>query len=274
MATILDTTLITGADGMVGSYVDFGIKTDHKELDVTDLDQVMRVVKKRKPEAIIHLAAMTDVDACEREPQRAYLVNSIGTYHLALAAKSVGAKLVYISTAGVFDGEKKAPYSEKDAPHPQNVYGHSKYLGEIAVRQLLDNYIIARASWMFGGGQSRDKKFVAKIIGQLDQPAVKAVNDKFGSPTFGKDIVAAVARLIVQNKKGLFHLSNTGRASRFDIAVEIVKFFDAKTKLVSVKGSFFDLPAKRVTNEAMSSQVSLMRPWREALREYLAMEWS
>jgi dTDP-4-dehydrorhamnose reductase len=103
--------LITGAAGMVGSYFDFGIKTDRRSLDVTDFDQTLLFVKSHKPQAIIHLAVETDVDKCEREPRNAYLVNSAGAYHLALVSKKIGAKLVYISTAGVFDGEKDGPYT-------------------------------------------------------------------------------------------------------------------------------------------------------------------
>src|SRR3990167_5636218 len=144
MKNSLADILITGADGMVGSYIDFGVKTDRTSLDVTNREQVMGIVKKFKPTVIIHLAALTDVDRCEREPELADQINAQGTYHMAIAAKEVGAKLIYISTAGVFDGIKKDPYTERDIPNPQNAYGRSKYRGEVFVQEMLEDYIIAR----------------------------------------------------------------------------------------------------------------------------------
>jgi len=121
----------------------------------------MTVAKKYRPKVILHLAALTDLDYCEKNPAEAYLVNSVGTYNVALTAREVGAKLVYISTAGIFDGQKKGFYRESDLGNPQNHYGHSKYLGESAVQNILNDYIIARVCWMFGGGPTKDKKFVA-----------------------------------------------------------------------------------------------------------------
>lgn len=268
--------LITGASGMVGSYVDFGIKADHRFLDVSDLKEVMSIVEKHKPRAILHLAAETDVDRCERDPDYAYRVNSLGTYNLAMAAKRLGTKLVYISTAGVFDGKKNDPYNEKDIPNPQNYYGHSKFLGELAVQGLLDNYLILRVCWMMGGGPKKDQKFVAKIINQLLNPDVKkimAVNDQTGSPTFAKDIVGAIKVLVGENKRGIFHLVNKGIGSRYDIAKFIMDFFGSQKKLESVPSSFFSLDAKRASNEGLKSSLDLMRPWDDALRDYLKNEW-
>src|SRR3989338_9149681 len=122
---ILSRVLTTGANGMVGSYVDFGIKLDHRALDVTDLDETLAVIKKHNPKVIIHLASETDTDRCEKDPQLAYMVNAIGTYNVALAAKAVGAKMIYISTSAVFDG-LDGPYTENDACNPQSYYAKSK----------------------------------------------------------------------------------------------------------------------------------------------------
>src|SRR3989344_4148971 len=108
---IFDRALITGADGMIGSYIDFGIRTNHRSLDVTNLAEVMKVCNTHKPKLIIHLAAETDVDQCERDETHAYSVNAVGTYHMALAARDINAKLVYFSTSGVFDGTKGDPYT-------------------------------------------------------------------------------------------------------------------------------------------------------------------
>lgn len=269
-------TLITGSNGMVGSYLDFGIKTNRESLDVTDLGAVMAAVKKHTPKIIIHLAALTDLDVGEKNPALAYNINTVGTYNMVLAARSVKAKLVFISSTGVFDGVKKGPYKEKDAPNPQNYYGHSKYAGELIIQSALKDYIIARACWMFGGGPERDKKFVSKIISQLKNSQtteIKALNDVKGSPTYGKDLVEGLKKLILKDAKGIFHLTNKGAASRFDVAKVIVATLRPSVKVVPVNSSYFKLPAVRVKNESAVSRVNLMRPWREALQQYLKTEW-
>jgi dTDP-4-dehydrorhamnose reductase len=268
--------LVTGADGMVGSYVDFGIKTNRSSLDVTDPKKTLAVIKGHKPDVILHLAALTDVDQCERDPNRAYLINSVGAYHVALAARECGAKIVYISTAGVFDGKKKGPYAEDDIPNPQNYYGYSKFLGELAICGVLTDHLIIRTCWMMGGGPQKDKKFVAKIIGQLMRPGTKeidAVSDQVGSPTFAKDLVAAIKRLIDEDARGIYHIANAGVASRFDVAKKIVSLVRPDIRVNAVPTSFFHLDAKRTMNEALSSKVDLMRPWGQAVEDYIKSEW-
>lgn len=269
----LDDSLITGAKGMVGSYFDFGLKTDIEELDIADLEKVMAFTSRLKPRIIIHLAAETDMDRCEKEPDHAYRINSIGTYNVALACRKIGAKVVYVSTAGVFDGNKEEPYNEEDQPNPQNVYGRSKYLGEVIVKDLVPEYLIARSCWMFGGGPGIDKKFVSKIIKQFDKEEIKVVNDKIGSLTYGKDLAFAIKELLIQNRTGLFHLSNRGSCSRYEVAKEIVKLLGVNVRIIPVDSGAFKLAATRVASEAMASKLDIMRDWREALREYLLKEW-
>lgn len=266
-------TLVTGADGMVGSYVDFGIGTNRRSLDITDFKEVIAVCRKHKPDIILHLAAETDVDRCERDPEQAYMVNAIGTYNMAVAAKELGAKLVYVSTAAVFDGTRNIPYEETDEPNPQNYYSRSKYLGELAIRGMSKNYIIARAGWVFGGGPQKDLKFVAKIIVQMDKPEIKAVNDKFGSPTFGKDLISGIKELIKQEQTGTFHMGNKGVCSRYEVAEFIARTLNTKTKVSSVDSSYFNLDAARGNSEGMTSQFDIMRPWQDALKDYLETEW-
>lgn len=265
--------LITGAEGMVGNYVDFGIRTNRRSLDVTDLKEVMTFCRRHQPQAIIHLAAETDVDRCERDPSYAYLVNGVGAYHMALAARELGIKMVYIATAGAFDGTKEGPYIETDEPNPQNYYGRSKHLGELAVKGLLKNYIIARVCWMFGGGLEKDQKFVAKIIRQFDRSEIKAVEDQIGSPTFGKDLVGAIKKLLDDDAVGVFNLANKGVCSRYEFAQEIINILRPDIRVAPVKTSFFNLDAPRTFNESLISKVDLMRPWSEALKEYLETEW-
>jgi len=275
--SIFNNILITGAYGMVGSYVDFGVKTDKRLLDVTDLEETIKTIKKYTPSAVIHLAAETDVDRCERDPNYAYYVNSIGTYNVAVAARDVGAKMVYVSTSAVFDGLSENPYSENDRPNPQYFYGRSKYIGEALVKDISDNYIIARVCGVFGGGPKKDQKFVSKIINQIKQTDCKeinVVNDSFVSPTFGKDLVEHLKYLIKKNEKGVFHLSNKGVCSRYDMAVKIASVLKSDIKITPVSSEYFNLSAKRGYNESMSSlRFDLTRDWQESLEEYLKEEW-
>ena len=272
---IFDTALITGADGMIGSYIDFGVRTNHRSLDVTNLAEVMKVCHEHKPKLIIHLAAETDVDHCEHDETHAYNVNAVGTYNVATAAKRIGAKLVYVSTSGVFDGAKTEPYIEDDVPAPQTVYGHSKYLGELAVRGMLEDYLILRIAWVFGGGPKRDQKFVAKILKQLDKPEINVVSGKRGSPTYGKDLVAGMHRLVEEGKSGLYHMGNAGVPTRTDVVREIVRITGSRAKVTEVPPGFFGLSADagRPDNESMVSRVPYMRPWQDALAEYIRTEW-
>lgn len=274
---ILDNVLITGANGMVGSYVDFGIKTDKRMLDVTDLEEVIKIIDKYKPATIIHLAAETDVDRCERDPSYAYAVNAIGTYNVSVAARNVGAKMVYISTSAVFDGLSKVPYNENDKPNPQYFYGHSKYVGEVLVKDISDNHIIARVCGVFGGGPKKDQKFVSKIINQIAQEGckeIKVVNDSFVSPTFGKDLIEHLKYLIKKDERGIFHLSNKGVCTRYDMAVKIAEVLKSDVKIIPVGYEYFNLLAKRGYNESMTSlKFNLARSWQEALEEYLKKEW-
>ena len=271
---MLQQALITGADGMVGGYVDFGYRTDHKTLDVTDLDAVRKVTAARRPPLIIHLAAATDLARCEREPDYAYRVNTVGAYNVALAAQEIGAKLVYVSTSAVFDGTKDGPYTEDDTPNPLSVYGHSKYLGELAVRGMLSDYLIVRITWVFGGWQANDKKFVGKILKQLKEPVITVVADKRGSPTYGKDAVNGIKWLVENNKRGIFHMSNAGAPTRADVVREIVAITGSRAEINETDESVFTVPYQSGKNESLKSKVSYMRPWQDALREYIKTEWT
>lgn len=276
MNNILAQTLVTGADGMVGSYVDFGIKTNRQSLDVTNREQALDVVRKYQPKAILHLAAATDMERCEKDPDYGD-INVSGTRIMALAAKEVGAKLVCISTNAVFDGKKDGPYLEDGQPNPQNVYGKSKYEGELVVRDLLEDYLIIRTSWVFGGGPERDKKFVGKIIRQLQNPEtkeIKAIGDRRGTPTFAKDLVSAVKEFLNQDKRGVAHVANAGPCSRYDMVIEMAKFFNSKTRVIPVNSDYFGSSANQLANESLSSVFYETRSWQDALGEYLRTEWA
>ena len=121
--------LVTGGDGVLGSYCSFGTRLSRSDLNITDLNAVMNICAERRPKVIVHCAALVDLSSCEKNPEKAYLVNSVGTYHLALGARSVGAKLVYISTSDVFDGGKSESYTEKDVPNPTPYTGVQSIMG-------------------------------------------------------------------------------------------------------------------------------------------------
>lgn len=288
---------VTGANGMVGSYL---VEIFNKEelyltdcvvnpsnakinfLDIRKPEDVMNEIKKNKPKFVIHLAAKTDVDKCELEVDDAYLTNAIGTQNVALACQEVGAIMVYVSTAGVFGGEKIEPYTEFDHPNPANVYGWTKWEGEKIVQSLLNKYYIVRAGWMIGG-KEKDKKFVGKMVhlfSQRDSPGkerdkIQAVSDKIGSPTYAHDLLEGMRKLITTGYHGLYHMTNRGVCSRYDVAVEIGKILKKKIPVEPVSSALFPLPAPRARSEAMRNYklellgIVKMRTWQEALEEYL-----
>jgi dTDP-4-dehydrorhamnose reductase len=271
---ILSKTLITGAEGMIGSYVDFGIRLTHKQLDITNEKNVLKTIKKYRPRAIIHLAAATDLEQCEKNPDYAYRVNSLGTYYLALAAREVNAKLVYISTNSVFDGLQSKPYQVSDIPNPKNTYGRSKYLGELAIRGILKNYTIIRTCWIFGGGRGKDKKLVGKIMAKIEQGMTKlqATDDHFGSPTYAKDLIEGIKRLLIDDAKGIFHIVNKGMCSRAEEVGEIIKIKGVNVIINPVPAKTFGFSSDRL-HEALKPSPSFLRTWQEALKEYIISEW-
>lgn len=276
MESILSKTLITGAGGMMGSYVDFGISMDHAVLDITDPASVAKAFDQYRPSAVVHLAAYTDVNGCEMDPERAYMVNTIGAAHVAQAARSYGAKMVYVSTGGVFDGEKESAYAPEDIPNPQTTYGKSKYFGELIVRGMLPDAIIARVCWVFGGGPVRDKKFFGKIIKQIveeKKEKLMITNDVRGTPTFAKDAIGLIKRLLIDGKKGTFHVANDGVCTRYDFAKEIARIFAPSVEINPVSSKFFNPNASPVPNEALASALSGRRTWQAALEEYARSEW-
>jgi dTDP-4-dehydrorhamnose reductase len=291
--------LITGSAGMLGSavfpaFVDAGhevVATDLAPrdvaglpmgpLDVRDAVAVTETIERTRPELVLHLAAETDLETCEASPDHAYLTNTIGTHNVAVACRESGATLVYISTAGVFDGEKTdGPYTEFDTARPINIYGRSKFEGEILVLRLVPNSFVVRAGWMVGGA-NRDHKFVAKVIDQLRDGArtIRAVTDKLGTPTYTQDFAKNLLELVDTPFFGRYHMACLGEGSRFDVAREIVAFFgrdDVEVVPVTSEAFAVAYPAPRPRSEMMRNYMldlrgmNRMRPWQTALRDYLA----
>jgi dTDP-4-dehydrorhamnose reductase len=292
--------LITGAAGMLGSAVCQAFVAAGHEVVATDLEpreidglQMSRLdvrvhsemidgIQRSRPDMVLHLAAETDLEACEADPDHAYRTNTLGTQNAAIACQAGDLPLVYISTAGVFDGEKEdGPYDEFDPAHPINVYGKSKYEGELLVLRLVRRHFVIRAGWMVGGVE-RDHKFVAKIIDQLRAGAttIRAVTDKLGTPTYTQDFAKNMLELIATPYYGRYHMACLGEGSRYDVALEIVAFYGRdEVRVVPVTSEAFaeEYPAPRPRSEMMRNYMlelrgmNRMRPWREALREYLTV---
>lgn len=283
--------VVTGAEGMVGSALcpvlrrrgHAVVPTDlhpleegAAALDVRDREALAAFLQRTRPAWVIHLAAETDVDRCEQEPAHAYATNAVGTEYVAEACRAARARLLYISTAGVFDGEKPTPYVESDIPNPVNVYGRSKLAGEYAVRHLVPGHLIVRAGWMVGGFE-RDKKFAGKILRLLEERReLSVVTDKIGSPTFTDDLSRGLAALIETAHEGLFHMTNHGVCSRFDFACKLVEYLGRRDVTIQPIGSeAFPLPAPRAASEAMQNArlqsigLDAMPTWEAALQRYV-----
>ena len=250
-------------------------------LDVRSHRQIEEIIEKTQPQMVMHLAAETDVDRCEIEPDHAFLTNTVGTQNVALVCQRKNIELVYISTIGVFYGDKFEPYTEFDNPNPINIYGQSKLEGEKIVQRLLQKYYIVRAGWMVGGGPRKDKKFIGKIIRQTkDAKVLKAVSDKIGSPTYTYDFSKSLGDLIETGFYGLYHCTNKGYASRYTVAKKIVELIGRPDITVEpVSSAYFPLPAARARSEMSRNYklellgMSPVRNWEKALEEYIELYW-
>lgn len=268
--------LVTGGDGMVGNYFTAYkncIVLGKSEFDVTKPATMRRALAQYKPDAIVHLAAMTNVDAAEKTPNKAFQVNAEGARKVAELAQKHGLHMVYVSTGAVFSGKARRPYTTNSKTDPVNTYALSKRIGEEYVSTICDKHSIVRTGWVFGGFE-RDKKFVALIAKQIWQgnKDIKAVADTFGCPTYGKDLAEAILLLIEHQAFGLFHGVNKGHASRYEIAKVIASTVGnrVKVKSASIK-EFPSFGAPRPRFEVIEQNIP-MRSWRSALREYLA-DW-
>lgn len=216
--------LLTGRNGQVGAepqrILQPALATDHAALDLADADAIRRVVREVKPDVIVNAAAYTAVDQAESEPELAMRVNGAAPGVLAEEAKRRGALLVHYSTDYVFDGAKRSPYAEDDAPHPLGVYGRSKLEGEARIRACGGRYLIVRTAWVYGRGSN----FVRAILKQAEKGApLRVVNDQLGAPTWAADIATVTAGLLGQRSEGTFHVSAAGVASWYEVALEILR---------------------------------------------------
>ena len=243
-----------------------------KELDITDRQAVFDAFVAAKPEIVINAAAWTDTAACERDPERAVLVNCEGARNVAEAAREVGAAMVHVSTNEVFEGEKTFPYNEDDATRAINSYGRSKLAGEGAVRDALDQRYIVRTSWLYGPGRT---SFPEKILQAAhDQKQLRVVTDEVGSPTFTSELALSIIALIETNAYGTYHLTNAGECSRKEWAEEVLRLAGVDVPIEATTQEAFGLPYRKpkrstlANNRAAKLGITL-RPWRDALREHM-----
>jgi dTDP-4-dehydrorhamnose reductase len=246
-------------------------------VDIEDFDLTgpgaVEAIASRKPGLVMHLAAMANVDGCERDPERAMLVNGQGTRHVAGACRQLGVPMLYISTDFVFDGTKLEPYREDDPPRPLGHYGRSKLAGEEAVKELLENYYIVRISWLFG---RHGKNFVSTILHRAGEAGeVRVVDDQTGSPTYAPDLSRALALLAASGRCGTYHITNSGTCTWHGLAAEAVRLAGLKAKVTPISSAEFPTPTRRPAYSVLGNYNWIsgfgtpLRDWREALADYI-----
>jgi dTDP-4-dehydrorhamnose reductase len=245
---------------------------DRSELDITDEAAVLETVQKVRPNLVINCAAYNAVDDAEENLAAAELINGTAVGFIAKASAQTGAVMVHYSTNYVFDGNNPEGYNEDAIPKPLSAYGRSKVLGEIELQKNLESFYLIRTAMLFGDKGSGKKSFVDIMLDLgRQEKSVKAVKDEFGQPTYVLDLAQATRALIEEKKPfGIYHLTNTGEASWFDLAKEIFAVKNISADLTAVDGGEFNRKAKRPKYGILNNTKYLeLRPWTEALTEYL-----
>jgi dTDP-4-dehydrorhamnose reductase len=274
-----------GASGLLGQQLVSALSGEQltapasRDADLHDPAGVDQAIRDSRPDWIILAAAYTDVDGCEKNPDLAFAVNHQGAVHVAQAARSAGARLLFVSTDYVFDGAKASPYETNDPRNPINVYGTTKAKAEEQLLALLPDVCIVRTSWLFGPG---GKCFPATILKLATPktgnaaPQLSVVNDQRGSPTFTVDLAAAIAQLCHKAARGIVHATNSGNCTWYEFAKEIVRARGLTATVNPVTTADFPRPARRPANSVLSPK-SLhatgieMPTWQNALQRYLSI---
>ena len=276
--------LILGARGMLGrdlvpiaSVKNHVSGRDVDDFDIADQERVQQELIALRPQVVINAAGYTDVDGCESKRELAFSVNAEGARNIALGCATLGAKMIHLSTDYVFDGSSRVPYREEDLPHPLNVYGSSKLQGERYIQEILENYLIIRTEWLYG---RHGKNFVDTILrNATQQEELRVVDDQRGAPTFTKDLSSAIDRLIGIDARGILHVTNSGSCTWCEFARQILrekKPAIRAVQIIPISSTELARPARRPAYSLMDCQRyeqltgSKMRPWQEALKEYLS----
>ena len=273
--------LVTGVKGQLGYDVvneltkrgHIAVGTDIEEMDITDKKSVESVMKENMPEAVIHCAAYTAVDAAEDNVELCRKINAEGTQNIADVCKELDIKMIYISTDYVFDGEGERPWEPDDERSPLNVYGQTKYEGELAVQNTLDKYFIVRIAWVFG---VNGKNFIKTMLNLgKNRDSLTVVNDQFGSPTYTYDLAKLLVDMVETEKYGIYHATNEGICTWYEFACEIFKQAGMNIKVAPVSASEYPAKAKRPSNSRMSKEkltdngFEKLPTWQDALSRYL-----
>lgn len=275
--------LLFGSRGMLGTDLEREFEAldsevmgvDREDFDVTHGPDIKEVFNSIDPEVVVNATGYTNVDGAEADREAAFALNDQAVRFLAEAAASVGARFVHVSTEMVFDGERREGYDETAEPHPVNAYGESKAAGEKHVLEYGQGFLV-RSSWLFGQAPQRGKprglNFIDTVLKLAsEQSEVKVVNDQFGKPTFTRDLARAVCGLMASHAApGVYHLVNEGAASWYDVAAYAFKAKGIATPLAPIPASAYPTPARRPKYGVLvNTKVRPLRPWQEAVAEYL-----
>ena len=284
---------ITGCGGMLGKAVyerfaphcqvlatDIDLNEPWLEYgDVIDFQEISEKAYMFKPDLIINLAALTDLECCEKDPEITWKTNALGAENMALISKRLDATHIYISTAGIFDG-KQEYYNDFEKPNPMSVYAKSKYYGEVLVEKILDNYFIFRAGWMMGGGYEKDKKFINKIFKQIldGKKELCVVEDKLGTPTYTVNFADAMFEIVQTELFGTYNMVCEGGCSRYDVASEFIKLLglEKEINIKIVNSAFFANEyfgprpnSEKLLNLKLSARgINFMKDWKKCLADY------
>lgn len=273
---------VTGVKGQLGhDVVNELLKRGHEavgvdidEMDITDAASVDTVIRKADPDAVIHCAAYTAVDAAEENEAACRRVNADGTENIAAVCRALDIKMLYISTDYVFDGAGTREWEPDDERKPASVYGQTKYEGELAVQRLLEKYFIVRIAWAFG---INGKNFVKTMLRLAEtRDSVTVVNDQFGSPTYTYDLARLLVDMVQTEKYGIYHATNEGFCSWYEFACAIFRTAGIDMQVIPVSSKEFNAKAKRPVNSRMSkaklSEQGFERlpSWEDALERYIA----
>jgi dTDP-4-dehydrorhamnose reductase len=275
--------LLTGGTGQLGielqprlSALGTVLAPARQQLDLISDQSVARIIALQ-PTLVVHAAAATDVERCEREPAWAYAVNAEGTRRIAEACRAVGAWMLYVSTDYVFDGAKRGPYLEEDRPEPLNVYGHAKLAGEVYVRDLAPRWAIVRTSWVYG---HVGRNFVATILRRLQAgETLRVVTDQVGSPSYTADLADGITQLVARQVDGIFHLTNSSSCSWFAFAQAIARAVGVDSaRILPITSDGLDMRARRPANSVLANAawealgLPPLRSWEAALQARLARQ--
>ncbi|HEC78368.1 MAG TPA: dTDP-4-dehydrorhamnose reductase [candidate division WOR-3 bacterium] len=272
---------ISGAHGALGTEMQNVLKreginflaTDLNQLDVGNFKKTNETLLKYRPDVILHFAAISNVDECEKNKDLAFQTNALSTLGLAVISKKINAKILYVSTNFVFDGRAEKAYSEYSRTAPINEYGRTKLLGENYIKDLCDRYFIVRTAWLFG---KNSKTFISKFIVSEDKPrSIDVICDQFGSFTYTVDLAETIWLLIKSENYGVYHIVNRDMGSWLDFALKAKELMKFKTDIKPIKTEELNLPAPRPRFAPLESKnfefffEKSMRTWQEALIAFI-----